>query len=153
MLFSPMSHRIREGVVNAKIMTLTNSSVAILADRHLNMVEGVRGFLETAFSDVFVVADTNSLLVGAKKLKPGLIVFDLSVCKEPVRDLIGLLREASQESRLIVLTTHEQAAAATAFIDAGVDAVILKHSIARDLMAGIDAVQQGGRFVSPGIAQ
>ena len=134
-------------------MPPTNSTVAILADRNLNLVEGVRGFLETAFGNVFVVADSHSLLAGAKRLKPGLIVFDLSVCTEPVCGLIGLLREASQESRLIVLTTHEQAAAATAIIDAGVDAVILKRTIARDLMAGIDAVQQGGRFVSPDILQ
>ena len=51
----------------------------LLADRHHDLTEGVRGLLETAFETVVMVADEASLLEGASRLRPDVAVVDLSL--------------------------------------------------------------------------
>jgi hypothetical protein len=64
----------------------------LLADRHHGLSEGIRGLLETAFSGVFMVADELSLIQGAEKLSPTLVVLDVSLA--PV-NLSGLLNQST----------------------------------------------------------
>jgi CheY-like chemotaxis protein len=61
----------------------------LLADNHQNMLEGVRNLLEDMFETVFMVADEASLMEAAEKLKPDLIVADLSL---PVTKELNIVR-------------------------------------------------------------
>jgi len=122
---------------------------AILADRHLGLAEGVRGLLETAFDTVYVVADLESLREGARRLLPTLIVLDLPLAAGDVNELLDNIRELSPDSRVIVLTVHDQATVAKLALAAGASSVVLKRCVSRDLVPAIDAVLLGKEFVSP----
>ena len=61
----------------------------LLADIHQNMLAGVRIILESMFEKVFMVADEGSLLEAAEKIKPDLIIADLSL---PVTMEINIAR-------------------------------------------------------------
>src|ERR1700735_5042997 len=69
-------------------MPAKESGCALLADRHLGLVEGVRGLLETEFEAVVVVGDEVSLFESARQLHVAMAVVDLSLG----RDGLGLIR-------------------------------------------------------------
>jgi len=115
----------------------------------MGVAEGVRGLLETAFQTVYVVADPESLRDGAQRLAPTLIVLDLSLASGEFAPLLQRVRKLSPDSRIIVLTVHDEATVARVALAAGADSVILKRCVGTDFMRAVDAVLQGEQFVSP----
>ena len=123
----------------------------LLADRHHGLSEGVRGLLETAFSTVFLVADENSLLEGVMRLQPALVVADVGLAKGDMPRMVRQLRERLTGVKVLLLSVHDEPALAQAGIDAGANGVVLKRAIATDLLAAVEAVLGGERFISPAI--
>ena len=134
-----------------RIMDLRNKSCALLADEHTRYVEGVRGLLETEFDTIFTVADPGSLMEGTDRLQPAVIIVDLPLAKGDFTGLIRRLRRSSPVSKIIALTVHTESAVVDTMLSAGAHGVVLKHFIARDLLAAIDVVLEGDRFVTPDV--
>jgi len=130
-------------------MGAQHPTCAILADRHLGLAEGVRDLLEAAFQTVYVVADPASLQDGAQRLSPALIVLDLSFAGCDFGPLLQKIRSLSPNSRVIVLTVHDQATVARLALAAGADSVVLKRCVASDFLPAIDAVLHDKGYVSP----
>jgi DNA-binding NarL/FixJ family response regulator len=126
-------------------------SCALLADKHTGFIDGVRGLLETAFDTIFTVADADSLTNGTNRLRPTVVVVDLSFAKGDFTGLIRQLQRSSPASKIIALTMHKEPAAVDAMLSAGAHGVVLKHFIARDLLAAVDVVLEGNRFVTPDV--
>ena len=124
----------------------------LLADRHHGLTEGVRGLLETSFSEVFMVAEQTSLLEGAARLQPTLIVVDLTLAGGDAARLLRGLRSRAPEAKVLLLTVHDEPTVTSAVMAAGADGVVLKRSIATDLLPAVDSVLAGGRYVSPAVA-
>jgi len=134
-----------------RIMNLRQKSCALLADEHTRYIEGVRGLLETEFDTIFTVADPGSLMEGTDRLQPAVIIVDLPLAKGDLTGLIRQLRRSSLLSKIIALTVHTEPAVVDAILSAGAHGVVLKHFIARDLLAAIDMVLEGDRFVTPDV--
>jgi DNA-binding NarL/FixJ family response regulator len=118
----------------------TTQNCVLLADRHQDLLDGVRGLLETAFDTVVMVADEASLLEGVSRLRPDVAVVDVSLAEN--RSL-GWLREVRRRSpglKVVVLSVHDEDSVCRAAIKAGADAVVLKRAIATDLLATIARV-------------
>jgi DNA-binding NarL/FixJ family response regulator len=112
-------------------------SCVLLADRHRDLAEGVRGLLETAFNSVVMVADETSLLDTLSRLRPDVAVVDLSFGR--VRGL-GWLREVrrrSPEVGLVVLSVHDEQSVRRAVMEAGADAFVPRQAIATDLLDAV----------------
>ena len=116
---------------------------ALLADRHLALVEGVRGLLETEFEAVVVVGDEVSLFESARQLHVALAVVDLSLGRGDGLGLIRRIRSQFPQFKLIALSIHGEKNAKEAAIEAGANGFVLKRSIATDLLPNIDAVLAG----------
>ena len=130
-------------------MANQKSNCVLLADRHHGLRDGVRGLLETEFETVFMVADEASLLEGAGRLNPAIVVLDLSLAHGDLRSLLARLAERSPGSRVLMLTVHDEATVARAALAAGADAVVLKSKLATDLLPAVDALRAGKRYLSP----
>jgi DNA-binding NarL/FixJ family response regulator len=124
----------------------------LLADRHHGLSEGVRGLLETTFDKVFMVADHGSLMEGAERLRPEVIVVDLSFAGGDSAGFLRKLRERAPAAKLLLLSVHDEPTVTSSVLAAGADGVILTRSIATDLLPAVDAVLAGQRFVSPAVA-
>jgi len=124
---------------------------AILADRHTALSEGIRDLLETSFHTVYIVADSASLKEGAQRLSPALVVLDMSLLGSDFAVLLKEVHELSPESRVIVLSVHDQSSVARQALACGAQSVVLKRSIGSDLLMAVSAVLRGEEFVSPGI--
>ena len=129
------------------------STCVLLADRHHGLRDSVRGLLEGEFESVFMVADEASLLVGASHLKPVAVVLDLSLSAGDLRGLLDRIAERAPMARLILLSVHDERTVAESALNAGACAVVLKRSLATDLMPAVSAVLAGNRYLSPGFGQ
>ena len=115
----------------------------LLAERHHGLTEGVRGLLATAFRSVVMVADETSLLDGAGRLQPDVVVVDLSLAQDNNLNWLHALRQRCPDVKVIVLSVHDEQSVRRAVMKAGADAFVLKRAIATDLMLAVDAVRRG----------
>lgn len=120
----------------------------LLADRHHRLSEGVRGLLETEFGGVFMVADQASLIAGAQRLSPVLVVVDVALAEGDVAELLRSIHDRAPAAKVLLLSVHDEPSVASAAIAAGADGLVLKRSIATDLMPAVDALLAGRRYVS-----
>jgi DNA-binding NarL/FixJ family response regulator len=113
---------------------------ALLADRHLGLMEGVRGLLETEFEAVVVVGDEVSLFEAARQLEVSLALVNLSLAHGDGLGLIRRIRSRFPQLKLIALSVHGEKSVELATIEAGANGFVRKGSIATDLLPTIDAV-------------
>lgn len=121
----------------------------ILADSHQNMLEGIRGLLETLFEAVVMVADKNSLFEAAEKLKPDLAVVDLSLSGNGGINIVSQMKRRFPDLKLIILSVHDEPTVVNEVMAAGAAGFVLKRSAANDLILAVEEVLQGGTYVSP----
>lgn len=122
---------------------------ALLGNRHDALNEGLCGLLETMFDAVLVASDGASLLEGAERLRPDVIVADLALVQSDCLDLIRKLRSRVNKAPLIVITSHEDSNVEVAVLGAGADCVIVKRSIATELLPAIDCIRASRTLHSP----
>jgi two-component system nitrate/nitrite response regulator NarL len=128
------------------------SNCVLLADRHHGLRDSVRGLLETEFETVFMVATEASLLEGAGRLNPAIVMVDLSLS---AGDLIGLLRRIGARApgvKVLLLSVHDERTVAESAMAAGADAVVLKRCLATDLIPAVKALLAGQSYLSSGIS-
>jgi DNA-binding NarL/FixJ family response regulator len=124
----------------------------LLADRHHQLIECVRDMLETEFAALFIVGNEKSLIEGATRLQPTVVIVDTALVPGRLPELLHRLHTCSPETKTLLLSVHDQASVARFGLEARADGVVLKRTIASDLLAAVDAVRANRRFVSPGIA-
>jgi DNA-binding NarL/FixJ family response regulator len=124
-------------------------SSVLLADRHHDLAEGVRGLLETEFGTVVMVADEVSLLEAASRLRPEMVVVDLSLVRESGLGWLKELRRRCPDAGLIVISLHDAPNVRRAAIEAGADDFVLKAAIATDLLPTVARVREARGTGSP----
>jgi DNA-binding NarL/FixJ family response regulator len=125
----------------------------LLADSHLNMLEGVHSLLETLFETVFMVADERSLIEAVATLTPDLVVVDLSLPVGEGANIARQLQVRYPALRIIVLSVYDEPAVARQLLQAGVAGVVLKRTAASDLLPAVKEVLRGGTYVCPGLQE
>ena len=121
----------------------------LLADKHQNMLAGVRTLLESMFEKVFMVADEGSLLKAAEKIGPDLIVADLSLRVSKEVNIARRLKNTFPEIKLIILSVHDEPTAINECIKAGAAGFVFKRTAVNELVPAIEAVLKGNTYVSP----
>jgi len=121
----------------------------LLADKHQGMLAGVRTLLENRFEKVFMVADEASLLEAAEKIKPDLIIADLSLPVTKEINIARRLRKIFPDIKLIILSVHDEPAAINECLEAGVSGYVLKRTAVNDLVLAINLVMEGVAYISP----
>ena len=120
----------------------------LLADRHMNMLGGIRGLLEPFFETIMMVTDEKSLLDAAEKVQPDLIVVDLSM---PVSREINVARRLGKlfpGKKFIILSIHDEPVAVDECLEAGAAGFVLKRAADTDLIPAVEAVMKGDTYVS-----
>ena len=123
----------------------------ILADRHQDMLEGIRGLLEVMFETVVMVADKASLFDTAEKINPDLAVVDLSLPVSSEINIARQLKDRFPDLKIIILSVHDEQTVVSEIMNVGVSGFVLKRSAASDLFLAVDKVLGGKTFVSPSL--
>ena len=125
----------------------------LLADDHTLVREGFKKLLEEHAQVVGSVEDGRSLLDAAKRLRPDIVVLDISMPKLNGLDAARRLRKIIPEARLIFVTVHADPDYINQAFKAGASAYLLKRSAGSELSQAIDAVKNGNYYVTSLIAK
>jgi len=125
----------------------------LLADRNHGLTEGIRGLLETSFDAVVMVADEASFLESADRLRPSVVVADLALTPGESFGWLRRLLVRCPESRVIVLSTHNESTVVHSALEAGALGFVSKGKIAMQLLDAVEAVLAGKRYLPPGTAE
>lgn len=124
----------------------------LLADDHQILAQGLRGLLEPEFELVGIVSDGRELVDAAVKLRPDVIVADISMPSLNGIDAVMQIRQAGVSSRAIFLTMQRDVSYARRAMEAGASGYVLKHSALDELVKAIREALRGQTYVTPLIA-
>jgi DNA-binding NarL/FixJ family response regulator len=128
-----------------------NKVRVLLADDHKIILEGLRRLLEPEFEVVGAVEDGRSLLRAAERLRPDVIVVDVSM---PLLNGIEAVREIKRMEipvKVVFLTMHPDATYAKRSIQVGALGYVLKHSAPSELVTAIREAMRGRTYVTPAL--
>ena len=120
----------------------------LLADDHTLVLEGFRRIVEQRCEVVGAVEDGRALLEAATRLRPDLILLDISMPLLNGLDAARQVKKTQPEVKLVFVTMHADPAYVSEAFKAGASAYLLKRSAARELDQAIDSVLKGQFFVT-----
>jgi len=124
----------------------------LLADDHRMVAEGVKSLLSADFELVGLVEDGLALIEAARKLRPEIIIADISMPHLNGIDALVQLKQQDKDVRVIFLTMHPEVAYARRAFEAGASGYVLKHSAPAELVTAIRAALAGKNYLSPALA-
>lgn len=125
----------------------------LLAEDHTVVAEGLQSLLKDSFDLVGVVHDGRALLEAAGKLRPDVILTDLSMPLLNGLDAIRQIRSHRPDAKIMVLTMHREASLAVDAFRAGVSGYLLKISPGEELINAIREVALGRSYVTTLLAK
>jgi DNA-binding NarL/FixJ family response regulator len=132
----------------------TRQVTVLVADDHAIVMEGLVSLLkEHDFDVVGAVGDGEKLMESARRLKPDVIVTDLSMPGLTGLDALVKLKAEKIESKVVVLTMHNDAERATAALKAGASAFLLKESAGEELVTAIHQALQGRVYLTAAVTK
>ena len=108
---------------------------------------------EHDFDVVGAVGDGHELIEAARRLRPDVIVTDLSMPGLSGLDVLTRLKAERIDSKVIVLTMHNDAELATRAMRAGASGFLLKHSAGEELLNAIHQVVEGRVYLTPALTK
>ena len=125
----------------------------LIADDHSMVVDGLRGLLEPEYEVVGAVNDGRAVLPEVQKLKPDVVVIDISMPLLNGLDCTRQLREAGCTAKVLILTMHPDATLAQEALAAGASGYLLKSSPGLELKGALREVLQGRTYLSPAVTR
>ena len=125
----------------------------LLADDHAVVAEGFQALLKDEFDLVGVVHDGRALLDAAEKLRPDVIVTDISMPLLNGLDAIQQIRTRHPDIKVVVLTMHADTQLAVDAFRKGASGYVLKVSPGEELIAAITQVAQGRSYITTLLAK
>jgi DNA-binding NarL/FixJ family response regulator len=125
----------------------------MLADDHTMLVEAFCKMLSPKCEIVGTVSNGHALLEAAPRLKPDVIVLDISMPLLNGLEAARQLKSKMPTVKLIFLTMNEDPDVAVHAMELGASGYLLKSSAASEMFQAIQAVLKGKSFITPRIAR
>jgi DNA-binding NarL/FixJ family response regulator len=116
------------------------------------VAEGLGRLISEVADLVGQVADGRQLVDSARRLKPDIIISDVSMPVMSGLDALRQLKAEGSQARFIFLTVHTEAQLAAEAMRAGASGYLLKAAAGEELFEAIRAAMAGRVFLSPHIA-
>jgi DNA-binding NarL/FixJ family response regulator len=117
------------------------------------VAEGLVALLEPQFDVVATVHDGPTLVDAAQRLRPDVIISDISMPGMSGLDALARVRKQGITSRMVFLTMHSQPEMAARAIRAGASAFLLKQGAGEELVHAVEQVLQGHMYLSPAVTK
>ena len=124
----------------------------LLADDHKIVLEGLKRLLEPQFDLAGTVEDGRALVSQAIKLRPDVIVVDISMPLLNGIEAIRQIKKVDPRVKVVFLTMHPDVPYAIRAFEAGAAGYVLKHSASSELLTAINEAMHGRTYVTPMIA-
>lgn len=125
----------------------------LLADDHRMVAEGLKALLPDEFDLVGVVEDGRAMIEAAEKLRPDVIVADITMPNLNGFEALARLRKSHPNIKVVFLTMHQDAVYARRALEAGASAFVVKHAAPEELVLAVHAALNGKTFITPSLTK
>lgn len=130
-----------------------NRTKIMLGDDHSLVLEGIRRLLDSKY-DVVASADNGRLLVSeALRLRPEIVVLDITMPILNGIDSAKEIRKAIPETKFVFVSMHANAIYVRKAMEAGASGYVLKSGASDELLQAMEIARKGGTYLSPGLGQ
>ena len=123
----------------------------LLADDNPSILAGIRAILVAHYEIAGTVADGQALVEAALRLKPDLIISDITMPHLNGIDAAIHIKTSLPGIKLLFVTAHSSSAYVRAALEAGGTGYVLKSGIREELLDAVQSVLRGGIYISPGL--
>jgi DNA-binding NarL/FixJ family response regulator len=123
----------------------------LLADDNDGVLDSIRGILELEFDVIGTVPDGEALISAAEKLKPDVMVVDVSMPVMSGIEAARRLKNLHPEGKIVFLSIHQEPAIVREALSTGAAGYVVKTSADEDLIEAIREALQGRSYISPSI--
>jgi len=125
----------------------------VLADDHVLVRQGLKALMEReGFQVVAEAADGQEALERVRSLLPEIAVMDITMPILNGLDTAREMKRSSPQTKVILLTQHEEDQYISEALEVGVKGYVLKNQAANDLLQAIRHVSRGHVYLSPGVS-
>ena len=126
----------------------------LVADDHAVVREGIRHVLSAAhgFDVVGEAASAAEAVRLAGECEPDVVLLDVSMPGGTGLEVIGDVRRAAPQARVLILSVHDEAEYVLQAVRAGAHGYLRKDSSPNDLRDAVRAVDRGDTYFSPAMA-
>lgn len=136
------------------VQTVTTKKPRLLmADDHSMMLAGLRKLVEDQCEVVGTVQDGRALVEAAGRLRPDVILIDISMPFLNGMDAARQIKKSVPDAKLLFLTMHASPVFATEALQVGATGYLLKQSAASELLQAIETVLKGQTYLTPSITR
>ena len=125
----------------------------LLADDHPLVLAGLQSLLETECDVVGAVSDGRSLVEAASRLKPEVVVMDISLPLLNGIDAARQVKKEQPEMKILFLTMHSNLAYLKDALAAGATGYLLKTSAREELLDAVQDVVRNRIHVTSGFGE
>lgn len=121
----------------------------MIADDHAMMREGIKQLLEFdgTMKVIAEASDGDECLSILKKTKPDVLLLDINMPNKNGIEVLEDLRGRNNETKVLILTVHNEVEYLVKAVDIGVNGYILKDSESAELKRAIEAIVNGENFI------
>jgi DNA-binding NarL/FixJ family response regulator len=126
----------------------------VLVDDHVVVREGLKALLsaQSGMTVVGEAADGVAACLEVKRLRPDVVVMDVSMPKLTGSQATERLAKECPEVKVLALTVHEDKGYIRQLLAAGAAGYVLKRAAAEELIHAIRVVAGGGIYLDPSMA-
>jgi DNA-binding NarL/FixJ family response regulator len=124
----------------------------LLADDHVMVAEGLGRLIGEVADLVAHVTNGSDLIEATLRLRPDIVVSDISMPGLGGIDALRRLRAKGSPARFIFLTIHDEPSLAITAFRAGAQGYLLKHAAGEELFEAVRVVMNGRTYVTPSLA-
>ncbi len=127
----------------------------LLADDHPEMLSAICGVLEDKFGEVVeTVGDGEALVEAAQRLKPDIIIADISMPRLNGLEATRVLQASVPQSKVIILSVYREPVYVSLAFNAGARGYLLKRTgLHTELPKALQCVTAGDRYIGLGIRE
>jgi DNA-binding NarL/FixJ family response regulator len=129
-----------------------NKPRILLVDDHELMLAALRSVLDGETEIVGIATDGMDAISACEQLRPDLALLDVRLPSMNGIETALRIRQVSPSTRIVFVTMLTDRAHVDAAFAAGGSAYVVKQAAGRELRDAIEAVMNGGSYVSPRIA-
>ncbi len=125
----------------------------MLADDHVLIREGIRQLLEFD-GNITVVEEANDgeeCLEKLAKVNPDILLLDINMPKKNGVEVLEEIKKRKYNTKVLLLTVHNEIEYLLKAMDIGADGYILKDSESAELKKAIDLIIHGETYIQPNL--
>jgi DNA-binding NarL/FixJ family response regulator len=120
-----------------------------LADDHEEFLEAEAALLRPHFDVIGMVHDGASLVAAVQRLKPDVVVVDITMPEMGGIDAVHRLVQCGSHARFVFLTAHAEEEFVQACLAEGAQGYVWKGRMKAHLVPAVHAALEGSAYVSP----